>query len=403
MATTIEKNTAKLMIDRYQKELEALYNEQEAYKMEHGLNDDGTKKCYGGRTRRKKLQKGGKLTGEEVLIGGHGRGPMYTMVDGFIDTIYGNPPGWLTGNAYLPMEPVDSKTLAKSYRSPGVVKSPKATLKMSGGGLVGNWAASGAGNLTPDYSALDLTELNPTLAGGKRTPGNVVDWQKNNIGPLENFWGNLNSGKYDNFINSIGSLAPTIYSFAKSFEPAEELPIRDARDFMNPYTDEALNLLSDPYRYNAQPEIDQYVGATNAAIRNASSAGASNTGALYNRMLAARMAGSRGIAGSLANKQNIEGQMNQQRKARAAQMLAGIGAQDASMAYNVAMGNEGTALYNMQSRARQDDYMQTALSDLSNYIQMKERQGNLSERDLLLKKLWMETFPVSQYMDVNLD
>lgn len=162
-------------------------------------------------------------------------------------------------------------------------------------------------------------------------------------------------------LGTIAALAPALANLGTGiFGKAERLK---PQDYYNPRRNEIASLMRDR-RVDINPQLQAILSGEKSALYNLRNVGGSrgeimgNATAVYNRGMANRSA-------AYANKQN----MDLGYKGEEAQALMNLGAGEQQAKWNVDQWNE-------QALARKRAMWRTGLSQLGQYSQIKELQGN---------------------------
>jgi hypothetical protein len=209
----------------------------------------------------------------------------------------------------------------------------------------------------------EYDDLLTGLEGGKNLDG------KSGIGRV---LGNLGESNIGPALSGIASLAPTLYNIGQGiFGEAEQT---DPTSYQNTLgMAEATRLKS--RKYDVSPELDAIRRSYSQGKRDVTSASRTRGELLSNLGgLTARRAGAESSV--LAGKQNIENQY----QSEAAQMLAGLGAQDVQTRLGISQTNAA-------NRAAQRNMLGTGLSQLSQFTQNQQLMSNQRDRDARLEKL----------------
>lgn len=200
-----------------------------------------------------------------------------------------------------------------------------------------------------------------------------------------------------NTFNTLGTLSPVLYN---SFVGLKKPDYLNASDYYNPYEGELRNLMGQGEtlmanrRYNINPQLEANRAAQNALNRNITNVSTS-TGNLMSNLLGSSAARMRSDAAAYAAKQNADNQYRGQEAqylANYGNVLGQLGAQKAQTRY-------GVDVYNQQTLANKRNYLGTATSQLSQYLQNRELMRNQAERDKEQLQILPEIFGgISQYL-----
>jgi len=319
MATRIQKDTAKRMIGRLNKELDVLFQKQEMGKGGRVAQ----KCCRGGRLRKQKAQ-GGLQLGNAIqdIFGGIG---------------IGGGTGLNTSNF------------------PFFGSTPQSGLQSYGG--------AGAGFL----GGLGSNQFSTPQTGN--TQGL--------LGKIGQFFQNPLVGKIGRGLGNLAytgaSFAPALYNIGQGLQPAEQIRYADYR---NPEYNKAVGLMAGR-RWDPSQQLEAAEEA-DAVYRQQIRGLPTSLGALQNRLAGAATRRFKGRSGAFREAQL----RNLGYEGEEAQFRAGLGAQDVGTRFNVEdinarnraarRGFLGSAVTNMQQIAMQNRLM-------SNLRQMDERLFNLAQ------------------------
>jgi hypothetical protein len=177
-------------------------------------------------------------------------------------------------------------------------------------------------------------------------------------------------------MSNLAQLAPVFANLGSMFQKDDTV---NPRDFYNTRRDKVASLMANR-RVNVQPQLDEILGSEKTAYYNLRNS-ANSRGELQGNIAGIANTAMRNRSAVLANKQNADlGYMGQE-----AEALAGLGQQEASANWN-AMD------YNAATLANRRNIWRTGLSQLSQYSQMKELQGNQLLQDKNREKTLHDIF-----------
>jgi hypothetical protein len=181
--------------------------------------------------------------------------------------------------------------------------------------------------------------------------------------------GNLN---YGNIAKGLGALAPTIYNTIMGMTKPD---ILDEGRYRNREAEAIKRNISD-MTYDIYPQLRSNVANYNQFNRNIGNV-AQSGGAYASNLLSGMSAKNTSDAAAWATKNNMENQY----RANAANALNSLGAQNVR-------GLMAVDDYNAASRAARRNYLGTATTGLSNYVQNKELMGNMANRDAMMYEMY---------------
>lgn len=190
-----------------------------------------------------------------------------------------------------------------------------------------------------------------------------------------------NNSNIGDIASTLGSLSPVAYNVAKGiFGKAKQL---NPADYMNPYSGQIKSLVANR-RYNVDPELESNRLATAQYYQNLKNAAPSQS-----RYLAGLQSGQ--ISNQRANQEVYAraNNMNNQYKADEANTLQGLGQQEA----NTKLGIQDI---NSRAQAAKDNYLPTALSQLSQFSQIQKQmsgQKKLDKQRLAVAKEMFKNYP----------
>lgn len=415
MATQIEKNTAKVMLDRLHGQLDDLYYKQESKK----VWDDYRKYCRGGRIGRKgklKMKGGGIMEWFNNTFGSGyssakvGNIPEPEFQDcrfDFSELPNSNLSRNMRGvrqNQYDVWEDdtrfpkdntwVNSKTSVQEPASTwGTPKSPGATTSASTGSIAKPTITDKFyGQNIDSINNIGINNIKNNVPGrinslaDMGTSYNSGDYERNpgsySFGQNAKAW--LGSGKVQNAIGGIGSavnaglgLAPAIWNLMQGQKPAERL---DYSQYRNRRSDQALGLMADR-KYDPSQEIASATARSNAFRQTARNIPQSS-GALMSQMGGAQARYQGDVSNALRNASNI----NQQYKGQYAEMLNQVGEQDARMRL-------GLKDINLRNEAMQKGYTAAGLTGLQQYGLTREQMKNQKGMDEMRMKALNQMSP----------
>jgi hypothetical protein len=377
MATQIEKNTAKIMLERLNNQLDELYYKQEAGK----LQKEYTKFCHGGRFRKRKgLRKhwdgdpivSNSLEDPRTLnIGGFSYGQnMPQNMGGIGYTGVLSNMGSIQNNQYGTMLPQVNVTANRigSNQSTGInsVATP-----FKGESLTPMQSKSGMSSYTGDTIAHANASYRPLASTGneKTEPWSPITNSVNRQSARD-WW---KSDKTQTAIGGIGSainaglgLLPSLWNLKQGQQSPETL---EYSKYRNRRSDQALGLMADR-RYDPTREI-QSAGARQNAFRQSASDVMQSSGALMSQLGGAQARYQGDVGNALRGASNI----NQQYKGDYASMLNQVGEQDANRMFALED-------VNARNRAMQKGYTAAGLTGLQQWGLTNEQMKNQKNVDL---------------------
>ena len=333
MSDKIAKTTARLMLQKINKQLDDLFAEQESKK------PIKTSKYKCGGTIKKKMQFGGFTD-------------LINQAFDYATSQLSTMPSTLGTTGY------DFTQLAPSYTNndlplvsatqPAKLSTMPSTLGTTGYDFT---------QLAPSYTNNDLPLVSATQ------PANWLE-------------GGLRNINFGNIALNAAALAPVAYNVAMGLHKPRQI---NSRDFYNPYAGKVENLMANR-RYNIQPVLERNMASENALRRNLTNIAAS-PGQLSSNLLGASAARMRADAAAYAQKSNIENQY----RGEEANTLNALGRQMSSTDIWAENANQ-------QALARQRAYMGAGAGQLSQWAQMQQLMGNQRLRDQQMASMLPDVF-----------
>jgi hypothetical protein len=236
-----------------------------------------------------------------------------------------------------------------------------------------------AGEFIPEAGAIENLRISDPSAVAPGAVGSIADISASQSAGNANVGGNQFGFGNNNFLNTLGQLAPIGYNIAQGLRRPEEERL--------PQQFNQANALLANRKFNIDPMLEANRNAQAIYESNLVSSGA-GTGRVGSGRLAGLSSRMRADAAAHAQKQNVENQY----LAQQAQGLFGTGA--AQRYVDVA---------NLQNEAARRNFLATGAGQVSNLAQRNQLMNNLGTRDQQTLEIYKRWFPFfsKQFGDIN--